>query len=121
MTSTDKYKLFGDIKTVALNYTGTIAVDDAVTLTANDEVGRGTAEAPVFGLVQAVGPGKATVQYGDFVVFNYSGTAPTAGANKELVVDGAGKVKIPATAGTGSRVDILAVDTANGKVAVRIK
>jgi len=46
------------------------------------------------------GDGVATVQVEGYVTLPYTGTAPGVG-HKELVANGAGGVKTPATAGTG--------------------
>lgn len=120
-----QYKHIDTHKTtnLTLGYTGTVAAEDVVTLTANEQVGRGAAEAQIFGqaLVVESGRAKVSVKTEGYIEALYSGTAPTAGANKELVVDGAGKVKVPATAGTGTRVDILLVDTATTTVVFRLK
>lgn len=95
-----------------LTYSGTVAQDDVVGISANETVSRGSAEGQIFGQVLTVNTAttKAVVKQG-WIVATYTGTAPTAGAWKELVLNGTGGVKTPASAGTGTRVDIVAVDT----------
>jgi len=117
MAVTDKYELV-DFETFTFKNDGTVVAEESVvTITANDTVGLGSAENPVFGKVWRIEDrGNTMVQYSGIIVAKYSGAAPTAGSGKELVVDGAGAVKVPATAGTGTPVDILSVDTANTAV-----
>ncbi|GAB4220036.1 MAG: hypothetical protein Kow00102_05780 [Spirochaetota bacterium] len=55
-----------------------------------------------------------------YITLPYSGTAPQAGEDRELVADGNGGVKIPATAGTGKLYRIVDVDSTNKTVTLRL-
>lgn len=96
-----------DVKglTFTLNTTGTPAEDDAVVITADGEVGRGADANPLYGklvkieLDAALQPaGKCTVERTGIINFKKTAAAITAGP-QELVVDGAGLVKV----GVGGR------------------
>ena len=96
-----------DVKglTFTLNTTGSPVEGDAVTITGDGEVGRGADTNPLYGklvkieLNAALAPsGKCTVERTGIVNFKKTAAAIAAGL-QELVVDGAGLVKV----GVGGR------------------
>ncbi len=118
MATMDKYELL-NAKTFTFDNDGTVtAAESMVGLAAANTVGLGAAEDKVFGKAWKIEDrGTVMVQYDGIFVATYTGTAPSVGAGQELVLDGSGGVKIPATPGTGTPVDILDVDTTNTQVA----
>lgn len=122
MATMDKYELL-NAETFTFNNDGSITAPEVmVGLVSSDTVGLGAAEDKIFGKAWRLDDrGVVMVQYAGMIVSPYSGTAPTVGAGQELVLDGAGNVKLPATAGTGTNVDIVSVDTTNGLVAFVIR
>lgn len=114
MKGYEKYILTQDPVLVSFNYTGTLNEGDAVVLSANDTVSRGSSGDNPIGVVYKVVGDKVTVQTKGAMVAKYSGSAPTVGAGKFLQVDGTGKVQ--AGTASGTVVDILYVDTTDGVV-----
>jgi hypothetical protein len=90
-------------------------VGDAVTFSADATVGRGAAEGYFVGKLENLDGTTATVTIGGYNVFvPYVTSGFPARGRAEVAVDGAGKIKIVATPGTGRVVTVVFVDAASG-------
>jgi|GEM_PF-1273674 len=81
-----------------------------------------SAEDPFRGIVETIDYDNQVCgvkEYG-YVTLPYSGDAPSVGESVELVANGSGGVKVPATADTGKKYPVVDVDTANTTVTFKL-
>jgi hypothetical protein len=86
-----------------------------VKMSAAKTVNKCSAEDQFFGILETIDNDNAfgAVAQKGYKKVSYSGAAPTAGEDVELVADAAGGVKTPVTPGTGRKYLVPEVDTAN--------
>lgn len=76
-----------------------------------------SAEDPFYGIIESIAEDNAVcvVKNTGIITLSYSGAAPNLNYS-ELVADGSGGVKSPATPGTGKKYFVLNVDETNTEV-----
>ena len=86
----------------------------------NGTVAKAAAEEKFFGIVETIDRANdyCSVAQNGYKYVPYTGTAPSAGIECELVADGSGGVKTPATAGTGRKYLVASVDTSEKTLAI---
>ncbi len=79
-----------------------------------------SAENKILGVLETIDNDNAygVVAQKGFKTVTYSGSAPSAGAEVELVADANGGVKTPAEAGTGKKYLVPAVDSTAGTLVI---
>ena len=93
-----------------------------IKLSAAKAVALCSAEDKFFGQLRTIDNDNAygVVKETGYAKLAYSGTAPTVGQAVELVANGAGGVKIPATSGTGNYYKVVEVNTTDLTVTIRL-
>jgi len=92
-----------------------------VKISANKTVSLCDAEDKFSGvLVSIEKDGYGVVKETGYITLSYSGTAPNVGEDKELVANGNGGVKVPATPNTGRLYRVIDVDTALHTITFRL-
>jgi hypothetical protein len=84
-----------------------------VKISGNGTVAKCAAEDKFLGVLESIDRDNAygMVLQNGYKLLSYSGSAPVAGIDIELVANGSGGVKTPTTAGTGRKFTIASVDT----------
>lgn len=117
MAKMDKYDLKNAATFTFYNNGDITEPGTIVSLYGGGTVAKGFAEDKIFGKAWKVHDnGTVTVQYDGIIVAPYTGSAPDE-TTSELVLDGNGGVKIPATSGTGTKVRVVDFDATDKQVA----
>ncbi|HOW82432.1 MAG TPA: hypothetical protein PK573_07730 [Spirochaetota bacterium] len=94
-----------------------------VKLSAAKTVSLCAAENKFFGVIKTIEPGNQIggVEEAGYQRVPYSGAAPSVGQEVELVANGTGGVKTPATSGTGLLYRVVEVDTSTGTLVLKLR